>query len=98
MNTLLRTDVFDQWLMGLKNLGARARIVRRIEQAQQGNFGDCKPVGDGVHEMRIHTGPGYRVYYTQRGQVIYLLLCGGDKSTQVKDIKQAKKLAKEIKE
>lgn len=98
MNTLLRTDVFDQWLRGLKNLGARVRIVRRIEQAQQGNFGDCKSVGDGVYEMRIHTGPGYRVYYMHRGQVVYLLLCGGDKSTQVKDIKQAKKLAKDIKE
>ncbi len=72
----------------------KARIANRIRSAEQGNFGDCEPVGDGVSEMRIHCGPGYRVYYARKGKVMYLLLCGGDKSTQGRDIKQAKILLK----
>lgn len=67
-------------------------FVSRIRSAEQGNFGDCEPVGDGVSEMRIHCGPGYRVYYSRKGEVVYLLLCGGDKSSQSRDIKQAKEL------
>ncbi|MHB1202701.1 MAG: type II toxin-antitoxin system RelE/ParE family toxin [Acidithiobacillus sp.] len=67
----------------------RARIVHRIRSAEHGNFGDCEPVGEGVSEMRIHFGPGYRVYFTRCGEVIYLLLWGGDKSSQKRDIKRA---------
>lgn len=75
---------------------AKARIIARIRSAEQGNFGDCEPVGDGISEMRIHVGPGYRLYYCRRGDVIYLLLCGGDKSTQPRDIRQAKALLKSL--
>jgi len=89
MNTFLRTDDFDSWLSGLKDNVARARIVHRIRSAAYGNFGDCEPVGEGVSEMLIHVGPGYRAYYTRRGAVIYLLLLGGDKSSQKRDIKRA---------
>ncbi len=64
--------------------------------AQEGNFGDCEPVGDGISEMRIFVGPGYRVYYTRRGEVVYLLLCGGDKSSQKRDIRAAKAILNEI--
>lgn len=89
MNTFLRSDEFDSWLAALKDKAGRARIVHRIRSAEYGNFGDCKPVGEGVSEMRIHSGPGYRVYFTRRGEVIYLLLLGGDKSSQKRDIKRA---------
>ncbi|MDR0701266.1 MAG: type II toxin-antitoxin system RelE/ParE family toxin [Azoarcus sp.] len=71
-------------------------MARRIERAESGNFGDCEPVGEGVSEMRIHYGPGYRVYFTRRGMEVVILLVGGDKSTQGKDIKTAKRLAKEV--
>ena len=73
-----------------------ARIVHRIRSAEHGNFGDCEPVGDGVSEMRIHFGPGYRVYFTRRGEVIYLLLLGGDKSSQKRDIKRAIEMARAL--
>jgi putative addiction module killer protein len=84
-----RTAEFDGWLKTLKNRKAQARILARIVSAELGNFGDCKPVGEGVSEMRIDFGPGYRVYFTRRGATVYLLLTGGDKSTQgdVKDQK-----------
>lgn len=72
----------------------KARIVSRVRSAEAGNFGDCEPVGEGVSEMRIHHGPGYRVYYSRKGDVVYLLLCGGNKSTQKSDIKLAKALRK----
>lgn len=68
----------------------------RIRSAQAGNFGDCAPVGEGVSEMRIHAGPGYRVYYARRGETVYLLLCGGDKSRQKRDIQQAKALLEHL--
>ena len=71
----------------------RARIIHRIRSAEHGNFGDCEPVGEGVSEMRIHFGPGYRVYHTRRGEVIYLLFLGGDKSSQKRDIKRAIEMA-----
>lgn len=90
MYTILRTSVFAEWLEGLADERAKARIAVRILSAEKGNLGDCAPVGDGVSEMRVHFGPGYRVYFTRRGKVIYLLLCGGDKSTQKRDIKRAK--------
>ena len=89
MNTFLRSDVFDAWLSKLKDKIGRARIVHRIRSAEHGNFGDCEPVGEGVSEMRIHVGPGYRVYFTRRAELVYLLLVGGDKSSQKRDIKRA---------
>ena len=98
MITFLRTDEFDHWLAGLKDHVGKARVLQRLDAAQHGNFGDCAPVGGGVSEMRIHTGPGYRVYFTRRGEVIYLLLLGGDKSTQHRDIQRAKVLAKALAE
>lgn len=96
MYTLLRTEEFDDWLKNLKDQVGRARILARIDAAQLGNFGDSESVGDGVSEMRIHVGPGYRVYYSRTGKVIYLLLCGGDKSTQKKDIKLAKAILRSL--
>jgi len=97
MNTLVRTAHFDEWLSNLKDLKAKARIIARITSAGFGNFGDCGPVGQGVSELRIDFGPGYRVYYVRTGKTIYYLLAGGDKSTQKKDIVLAKKMAKELK-
>lgn len=96
MNTFFRTDVFAKWLNGLKDAAGKARILVRIRSAEAGNFGDCEPVGEGVSEMRIHAGPGYRVYFTRRGETIYLLLAGGIKSSQKRDIVLAKKLAREL--
>ena len=93
MNTFLRSEEFDAWLSGLMDRTGRARIVHRIRSAEQGNFGDCEPVGEGVSEMRIHIGPGYRAYFTRRAEVVYLLLLGGDKSSQKRDIKRAIEMA-----
>ena len=81
---------FDEWLGALRDIKARAKIRVRLDRVSLGNFGDCHGVGDGVQELRIDYGPGYRVYFGQVGSMIVLLLCGGDKSTQVKDIDQAK--------
>lgn len=94
MTAFTRTPEFDAWLKALRDPIGKARIASRIRSAEQGNFGDCEPVGDGVSEMRVHCGPGYRVYYSRKGDVMHLLLCGGDKSTQSRDIKQAKELNK----
>jgi len=96
MNTFLRSDEFDSWLAALKDKVGRARIAHRIRSAEQGNFGDCEPVGERVSEMRIHFGPGYRVYFTRCGEVVYLLLLGGDKSTQKRDIKRAIEMAQAL--
>ena len=85
---------FDAWLAELKDRIGKARIVQRIDAAALGNFGDCEPVGEGVSEMRIHCGPGYRLYYKRTGDVVYLLLVGGDKSTQRRDIKRAIEMAR----
>lgn len=93
MYTFLRTPEFDSWLKKLRDPIGKARIIARIRSAEAGNFGDCEPVGKGVSEMKIHYGPGYRVYHSREGETIYLLLCGGDKSTQKKDIKKAHDLA-----
>ena len=98
MLKISKSQAFDKWFDGLKDTKGRFRIQARIDRAELGNFGDCVPVGEGVSEMRIHFGPGYRVYFAQRGAVIVLLLVGGDKSTQAKDIKAAIKLNREIKE
>ncbi len=96
MNTLIQSHEFASWLAGLKDLGGRARMADRLVRAEGGNFGDCSPVGDGISEMRIHHGPGYRIYYTRRGEVIDLLLIGGDKSTQAKDITRAKTMLRTL--
>ena len=98
MYTILRSDVFAEWLDGLADEKAKARISVRIISAEKGNFGDCAPVDDGISEMRVHFGPGYRLYFTRRGKVIYLLLCGGDKSSQKRDIKRAKAMLAVLKE
>ena len=94
MNTFLRSEEFDTWLADLKDKIGRARIIQRIRAAEAGNFGDCEPVGEGVSEMRIHVGPGYRLYYMRRESIVYLLLLGGDKSSQRRDIKRALEMAR----
>lgn len=97
MIELIRSATFDRWLSGLRDRRAVARIVARLDRMAAGNPGDVQPVGEGVSELRINYGPGYRVYFIQRGPVLIILLCGGDKSTQSKDIRQAKVLAEEWK-
>lgn len=94
MNTLLQTDEFRAWLGGLKNYRALAVIFNRLDRAAKGNFGDAKALGGGISEMRVDVGPGYRIYFTCRGEMVYLLLMGGDKSTQARDIQRAKALLK----
>ena len=96
VNTLIRSDEFSSWLKSLGDRKGRARILARLDSAALGNFGDCEPVGSGVSEMRIHYGPGYRVYYTRRGLLVYVLLVGGNKSTQTADIRRAKAMAKAL--
>jgi putative addiction module killer protein len=88
------TDAFDKWLRGLRDLQARERIFARLRRLRDGNPGDVKPVGKGVSEMRIAYGPGYRLYFVQRGDTLIILLCGGDKSSQSEDIAKAVALAK----
>ena len=92
-----RTTEFIDWLLELRDLAARVRIAKRIDRIAQGNFGDAKSVGDGVTELRFTFGPGYRVYYTRYGDVVVILLCGGDKASQGGDIERAKTMAQEIK-
>lgn len=96
MNIFLRTSEFDAWLKALRDPVAKARVIARIRSAETGNFGDCEPVGNGISEMRIHVGSGYRLYFCRRGEITYLLLCAGDKSTQQKDICHAKYLLKNL--
>ena len=91
-----QTATFSGWLAGLRDVRAQARVAERLRRLALGNTGDTRSVGDGVSELRIDYGPGYRAYYTRRGQEIVVLLCGGDKSTQASDIKAAKALAKEL--
>ena len=90
------TIVFDAWLRDLRDHGAKARVLARIDRLSIGNAGDCKAVGEGVIEMRIHYGPGYRVYFVRRGEMLIVLLAGGDKDSQPRDIKKAIDLAKEV--
>ena len=94
MNTILRTEIFDIWLRKLKDARGKARILERIRSAERGNLGDCDSVGQGVTEMRIHYGPGYRLYFSRVGPVVYLLLCGGIKRNQQRDIAKAHGLVK----
>jgi putative addiction module killer protein len=93
---ILQTELFRSWLVLLKDRKARACIQVRIDRAEDGNFGDHKSVGEGVSEMRIDYGPGYRVYYTFRGSDLVILLAGGDKSSQIKDIKSAQALERQL--
>ncbi|HKT87520.1 MAG TPA: type II toxin-antitoxin system RelE/ParE family toxin [Candidatus Sulfotelmatobacter sp.] len=96
MNTRLRSSDFDESLSRLADQKARARILARLLSAEFGNFGDCEAVGDGVSEMRIHVGAGYRIYYTRTGSTVYVLLAGGVKASQKKDMAKAKKMAREL--
>lgn len=98
MIEIRQTAIFASWLAGLRDERAKARIAERLHRFGAGNPGDVKSVGDGVTEMRIDYGPGYRVYYTRRGKVVVILLCGGDKRGQQQDIRRAKALAAEIEE
>jgi putative addiction module killer protein len=95
---LRQTEVFAAWLAGLRDVKAQARILARLESARLGNLGDCKAIGAGLREMRIHIGAGYRVYFVQKKEVILVLLCGGSKSSQTRDITRAKKIAQELKD
>lgn len=94
MIEVIQSAVFESWFNSLKDTQARARITARIRRLSLGNAGDVKPVGAGVSELRIDFGPGYRVYFMQRGKVVAVLLCGGNKRTQQKDIQQALDIAK----
>ncbi|MDY0063316.1 MAG: type II toxin-antitoxin system RelE/ParE family toxin [Myxococcota bacterium] len=96
MMEIRRTEKFAKWLDGLDDVRARARILVRVERLATGNAGDIRPVGEGVSELRIDYGPGYRVYFTRRGQELIILLAGGDKSTQAADIKVALRLARNL--
>jgi putative addiction module killer protein len=91
-----KTDVFLKWLRGLNDVRAVARIQIRIDRLSLGNIGDVKAVGEGVSEMRIDYGPGYRIYFKRTGKKLVLLLCGGSKSSQDADIKAAKRMAKDL--
>lgn len=97
MNSIKNTPEFDKWLLELRDSTARAAIVGRLKRAMFGNFGDYESVGEGVYEMRIHIGPGYRVYYFQEGDTIYIVTNGGDKRTQQRDIRWAKEVARNLK-
>ena len=98
MNTFHQTDTFSDWLKNIRDIKARARIAVRLRSAEHGNFGDCAPVGEGISEMRLHFGPGYRLYFWQQGSQVYWLLAGGDKNTQKRDIERAKALRREVEE
>ena len=96
MIEIRKTEIFAKWIDGLRDVRARARILVRIERLAEGNPGDVRPVGEGVSEMRIDYGPGYRVYYKKQGSKLVILLAGGDKRSQARDIKNALNLAKNL--
>lgn len=98
MLTILKSDAFDAWFDGLKDTVGRGRIADRIERMSEGNFGDHKSVGDGIFELRIAFGPGYRVYCLRHGASVVVLLAGGDKRSQDRDIKRAKQISRAWKE
>lgn len=98
MLELRKTDVYAAWIDGLADLRGRARILVRVERLAGGNPGDVRPVGEGVSELRVDHGPGYRVYFLRRGTALLILLAGGNKSTQASDIRQALQLARDLKE
>jgi len=97
-DNIRESDTYKAWYAELKDIRAKARIDMRIKRLSQGNAGDAKPIGKGCSEMRIDYGPGYRVYFKDTGRIIYVLLCGGEKSTQDKDIKKALELAENLEE
>jgi putative addiction module killer protein len=98
-NTIKRTSEFSGWMHALKDIQGKARIFARIDAARDyGNFGDCGPVGGGISEMRVDVGPGYRVYFALEEAAVYLLLCGGDKDSQTRDIKHAQLMWSKLKE
>lgn len=96
MNVIYTTETFDTWFNALRDKMVQKRVQARIKRAELGNFGDCQPVGEGVSEMRIHYGPGYRLYFVQQGIEMVVLLAGGDKSTQQADIRLALELARQL--
>ena len=96
MFTVRQTQEFQDWLDALKDLRAQVRIAARLRLAEAGNLGDWKPVGGEVSEMRVEFGPGYRLYFTRRGSILVVMLAGGDKSTQARDIKRAQRILKEL--
>ena len=96
MIEIRKTDDFAKWIDGLRDIRARARVLARIERLALGLAGDVKPVGEGVSELRIHYGPGYRVYFKKRGKTLVILLAGGDKRTQTRDIRTALRLARNL--
>jgi putative addiction module killer protein len=96
VNEIRKTEAYARWLDGLRDIRARARFLARVERLATGNPGDVKPIGEGVSELRIDYGPGYRVYFTMRGRTVIILLAGGDKRTQATDIKTALRLARNL--
>jgi len=96
VHEIRKTDTYARWLDGLRDIHARARVLARVERLAAGNPGDAKPVGEGVSELRIDYGPGYRVYFTMRGRTVIILLAGGDKRTQASDIKTALRLVRNL--
>jgi len=96
MIEIRKTELFAKWIDDQRDIQAKARVLVRIERLASGNAGDVKPVGEGISEMRIDYGPGYRVYFTKRGSELIILLAGGDKSSQVADIKVALRLARNL--
>jgi len=96
MIEIRETDEYASWFGGLRDAVAKARVLMRIRRIALGNFGDVKPVGDGISELRIDHGPGYRVYIIQQGETVVILLAGGDKSSQRRDIERAKRLARDL--
>lgn len=98
MIEIRQTEVFGEWLSALRDSRAQARIAERLHRFASGNPGDTKSVGGGVMELRINYGPGYRVYYTRRGKLVVIVLCGGDKGSQKRDIRQAQVLAAELRD
>jgi len=96
MIEIRKTELFARWIDDLRDVKGRARVLARIERLALGNAGDVKPVGEGVSELRVDSGPGYRVYFKKRGRKLIILLAGGDKSTQAKDIRAALRLARNL--
>ena len=96
MFTVLQTVEFQNWLDALRDRRAQARIAARLRLAEAGNLGDWKSVGEEVSEMRVHFGPGYRLYFTRRGRLLIVMLAGGDKSSQARDIRRAQRILKEL--
>ena len=96
MITLLRTGSFDRWLARLKDIRGKAAILHRLRAAERGHFGDCKTLGEGLMEMRVHAGPGYQVYFMHRGEFVYVLLSGGARGTQQRDIRRARGIARQL--